>query len=245
MTTFDSLAPFYAAGRIGYSGELYSTLFQYGLHNRLHVLDVGCGTGLASQFLLENGFRVTGVDISQPMLAVAKERFPSGNWTEGCAEELPFDDGTFDAAVSGQTFHHLDRSKALAEIVRVLRPGGIIGIWWKHVVDGDPIGQVRNEISRQFGVEPPAPGLNGGFKEFYGAGLFDPQVRVIPWFVTVPLDDYLNYERSRKNVHEVFGNRTDRYLLEVEGTLRDMLGGATYLPVTYVQYLYTARKPIK
>ena len=245
MTTFDSVAQFYAAGRTGYSNELYSMLFQYGLGQRQHVLDIGCGTGLASRFFIENGFRVTGVDVSVPMLEIAKERFPSAKWVEGSAEALPFEPSTFDAAISGQTFHHVDRKKAIEELLRILRPGGIAGIWWKEIMTGDPVGHLREQIATQMGFEPPVSWLKGGFKEFYASALAEPTLRIVPWHVTMSLDAYMNYERSRTNVRKTFGPKAKTYFEELERRLRDMIGDRpASLPLSYVQYIYMGRKPL-
>jgi ubiquinone/menaquinone biosynthesis C-methylase UbiE len=246
MTTFDTLAEHYDAGRTGYSNELYNALASFGLAPRHHVLDVGCGTGLASRPLIENAFRVTGVDVSPAMLAKARERYPAGTWVEGSAEALPFPPDTFDAAIGAQAFHHVDRAKAIAELVRVLKPGGLVGIWWKVLMDQDPVAQVRARVAQEMGGEPPQSGLKGGFKEFYAAGLQDAALRVIPWHLTVSLDGYLNYERSRKSVRDAFGSRSDRYFAQVESRLREMVGErAGYLALSYVQYLYVARTPAK
>jgi ubiquinone/menaquinone biosynthesis C-methylase UbiE len=244
MTTFDTLAGFYDAGRTGYSNELYNTLASFGLSPRDHVLDVGCGTGLASRPLIENAFRVTGVDVSAPMLAKAREYFPSATWVEGSAEALPFQPATFDAAISAQALHHVDRAKAVAELVRVVKPGGIVGIWWKVLMDQDPVGQLRARVAQEMGFEVPPSGLSGGFKEFYAGALVDPTLRVIPWQLTVSIEEYLNYERSRKSVRDTFGSRSERYFEQLDRRLRQMLGErAASLALSYVQYLYVARTP--
>jgi cyclopropane fatty-acyl-phospholipid synthase-like methyltransferase len=70
------LAGEYAAHRSGYSNELYETIAAFGLRRGATVLDIGCGTGLASGPFIGNGFSVTGVDTSRAMLAKAMERFP-------------------------------------------------------------------------------------------------------------------------------------------------------------------------
>ncbi|HZZ00210.1 MAG TPA: class I SAM-dependent methyltransferase [Candidatus Baltobacteraceae bacterium] len=244
MTTFDSLAGFYDAGRTGYSNELYGMLATFGLSSRHHVLDIACGTGLASGPLIENAVRVTGVDVSVPMLAKARERYPSATWVEGSAEALPFQPRTFDAAIGAQAFHHVDRTKAIAEILRVVKPGGIVGIWWKVLMDQDPVAQLRTRVAQEMGVDVPPSGLKGGFKEFYGSALQEPTLRVIPWHLSMPLDDYLSYERSRKNVRDAFGARSDRYFDELGKRLGEMVGeGPKRLALSYVQYLYLARTP--
>ena len=243
MTTFDILAAHYDAGRTGYSNELYNALGSFGLTPRHHVLDVACGTGLASRTLIENAFRVTGVDLSASMLEKARERYPSATWIEGSAEALPFPPHTFDAAIAAQAFHHVDRTKAIAELVRVLRPGGIVGIWWKVIVGGDPIAELRGRVAREMGIDVPRSGLKGGFKEFYAGGLCEPTLRVMPWLVAVSLEEYLSYERSRKSVRDALGSRSERYFDALERGLRELPGDGTHVALSYVQYLYMARTP--
>ncbi len=95
------------------------------------ILDVGCGTG----FLLERlhravpGVRLAGVDPVPEMLALARRRLPGlaadRLLREAAAERLPFADASFDAVVSASVFHYVRQpGAALAEVRRVLRPGG-------------------------------------------------------------------------------------------------------------------------
>ena len=244
MTTFDPLAEHYDAGRTGYSNDLYNTLLGYGLTPRDHVLDVACGTGLASRPLVENGFRVTGVDVSDAMLAKARAHYPSATWVAGDAEKLPFGQAAFDAAISAQAFHHLDRAKAIAELMRVVRPRGVIAIWWKVLMNEDPVKMLRDAVARELGVDPPVSGLGGGFKEFYAAPLAEHTLRVVPWRVSIPLSEQMEYERSRKNVRDAFGRRADDYFTRLEQRLHESFGaGNPTLPLGYVQFLYLARRP--
>ena len=102
-----------------------------------HVLDVGSGPGLmAVQLAAAVGpeGRVDGVDPSDSMLAIARERQPAPGsaplaFTSGDALAIPFGDGAFDALVSTQVYEYVgDIAGALAEARRVLRPGGRIAI---------------------------------------------------------------------------------------------------------------------
>ena len=72
------------------------------------------------------GFDVegVGVDASTEMIEVARREAPAVEFQVGQAEALPFNDASFDAVVSRLVVHHLDRSRAFAEMQRVLRPGG-------------------------------------------------------------------------------------------------------------------------
>jgi SAM-dependent methyltransferase len=94
---------------------------------RLRVLDVGCGTGRSRRIYQERISRYAGIDLSLSALALARDR-PGGSWwLQADALRLPFQGGTFDLVAFSSVLHHVsDRRAALAEGVRVLRPGGWI-----------------------------------------------------------------------------------------------------------------------
>lgn len=99
------------------------------------VLDVACGTGILSREarkLVGVSGAVVGVDINEGMLAVARRRSPDIEWRQGQAESLPFEEGVFDHVVSqfGLMFFQ-DRSEAISEMLRVLKPGrkGCVAVW--------------------------------------------------------------------------------------------------------------------
>jgi ubiquinone/menaquinone biosynthesis C-methylase UbiE len=90
------------------------------------VLEIGCGTGVITTYLDRSGSRITGIDISEDLLSQAEAK----SWSDrvdfqmGNAEHLHFEDETFDSIVGSSVLHHLDIEKSLAEIRRVLKPGG-------------------------------------------------------------------------------------------------------------------------
>jgi demethylmenaquinone methyltransferase / 2-methoxy-6-polyprenyl-1,4-benzoquinol methylase len=92
-----------------------------------HVLDVATGTGLVAAELLRRGFNVTGVDQSPEMLAGARRRFGDGvELVESSAESLPFADQAFDHLTVTYLLRYVDDpGTTLAELARVVRPGGI------------------------------------------------------------------------------------------------------------------------
>ena len=94
------------------------------------VLDAACGTGdLALADRRAGAVTVTGVDFSQRMLEQARRKAPSLDWVEGDLLALPFGDGEFDAATVGFGVRNVaDLEGALAELRRVLRPGGRLAI---------------------------------------------------------------------------------------------------------------------
>ena len=93
------------------------------------VLDACCGTGDLALAAAHAGGRVTGLDFSEPMLERARRKSSSVEWVRGDLLELPFPDGQFDAATVGFGVRNVaDLDRALAELQRVLRPGGRLGI---------------------------------------------------------------------------------------------------------------------
>jgi demethylmenaquinone methyltransferase/2-methoxy-6-polyprenyl-1,4-benzoquinol methylase len=93
------------------------------------VLDACCGTGDLAIAGARLGGQVTGLDFSERMLERARHKAPELEWVEGDLLALPFDDGSFDAATVGFGVRNVDDlERALAELRRVLRPGGRLGI---------------------------------------------------------------------------------------------------------------------
>lgn len=96
----------------------------------LSVIDVGCGGGLLAEEFAALGCKVTGVDQSVPTLSAARAHAVQGKldirYLRGDAAHLPFDDPQFDVACCCDVLEHVgDVGRVVAEIARVLRPGGV------------------------------------------------------------------------------------------------------------------------
>lgn len=95
------------------------------------VLDVGCGTGLMTAELVRLGVDVSGLDLSPGMLEVARRNLPGVRFEVGSILELPHPDGAFDGVLAWYSTIHVPDdllSTALAELARVLRPGGHLSL---------------------------------------------------------------------------------------------------------------------
>ncbi len=107
-------------------------------------IDIGCGTGNYTIALAELGFEFTGLDPSEAMLTIARQRAPLKEWVNGSAEKLPLPDARFDGALAVLTIHHWqDMKKAFLEINRILKTGSrlvlftslpeqMTGFWLNH-----------------------------------------------------------------------------------------------------------------
>jgi SAM-dependent methyltransferase len=116
----------------------------------MHVLDVATGPGYVVDGARRRGARATGVDFSPAMVDYARERVPGAEFRVGDAEELPFDDVTFDAVVMNFGLMHLGRpGRALREAERVLRPGGRLALTvWAPPEDAVGFGIVLGAVQR-------------------------------------------------------------------------------------------------
>jgi len=133
--SYDDLEPWYEHLYARLHAILRTTLAPARGRPPGRALDVGCGTGFQSAILGEIGYEVHGVDISPGLLKVARRRRPARAWFSlASAEDLPFPAAAFDVVnCCGSTLSFVERpERALAEIGRVLRPGGSLLLECEH-----------------------------------------------------------------------------------------------------------------
>ncbi|RNM15070.1 class I SAM-dependent methyltransferase [Nocardioides pocheonensis] len=133
------------------------------------ALDVGCGPGALTARLVQRlGVdRVAAIDPSAPFVEAARTRFPGLDVRRGSAEDLPFGDGAFDAALAQLVVHFMeDPVRGLAEMARVTRPGGTVAACvWDHGGDRGPLStfwSVVGEIDPDAVDESRLPGAREG-----------------------------------------------------------------------------------
>jgi SAM-dependent methyltransferase len=124
--SFASVAWEYDRGRPGYPAQAIEWALGA---DPLDVLDIGAGTGKLTEAVVAAGHRVTAVEPLAEMRAVLESRVPAARVLEGTAERLPLGDRSVDAVAVGAAFHWFDQRAALAEIARVLRPGGALAVF--------------------------------------------------------------------------------------------------------------------
>ena len=151
------------------------------------ILDLGCGAGVVTEKLLENGYSVTGTDRSLDMLELSRKRmsrFPSERYSfhQGSCESLPFPDAQFDVILCVGVFGYIDDVVgALLEIRRALKPGGMLLISIRNPFNtnyGDPVkavGRAGKNLLSAFRAKPAAPAATPAVAEVAGR---PPQFRV-------------------------------------------------------------------
>lgn len=238
---FDPLADDYAKYRTGYSNDLVQQIVGFGAQPGRAILDVACGTGIATALFAERRCMMTGVDPSEEMLMRARERLPNATFVAGRAEALPFESNAFDGAICAQAFHWFDQPKALAELIRVVKPGGPVAIWWKQLAADIAMRDIRAEAERTSGVEPLPDLMAGGFQAFYAAPFADRALRVIPFTARIRVADWMGYEHSRKRITNALDETAlKRYFDSLQMLLIDKYGSeSAIMDIRYVQYVYT------
>ena len=187
------------AGR-GYEALFVPALFAPWTHHLIRgarvadgqsLLDVACGSGVLTRDVRSRtgpAGRVVGLDPAPGMIAAASEIEPDIEWVSGAAEDLPFEDGTFDCVVSqfGMMFFQ-DKAAACAEMLRVLRPGGrlTIGTWQpigRNPAYQDIVTVLDAEVGREAGDAVRLPFVLGDEDELRGmfaeAGFDDIAIRM-------------------------------------------------------------------
>ena len=133
--SFDSVADVYERSRPGYAADAVDWIASRLPFTR--VLDLAAGTGKLTRQLVAHGADVVAVEPGDAMRAVLERVLPVVRALPGSAEEIPLPGADVDAITVGQAFHWFRTREALAEMHRVLRPGGGIALLWNEWDDED------------------------------------------------------------------------------------------------------------
>jgi SAM-dependent methyltransferase len=152
------------------------------------ALDVGCGTGALAARLAGAGYETVGVDPSEGMLEVLRQRSPRVRAVRGSAESLPFPDDSFDVVLTVAVLHHIadpDRvRRTLAEMVRVAKPSGRVLVW-DHNPRNPYWGNLMARVPQDTGDERliPEDELVEGLRGAGGEILLSEQLGLVPDFI--------------------------------------------------------------
>ncbi len=164
------------------------------------VLDVGCGDGQIGRALFAAGSQVVGVDPTWGQISVARDRLGGPNYACASASKLPIASESCDAALACLVFEHIDDvDTAIAEISRVLKPGGIFAFFLNH-----PLLQTPDSgwIDDHF-VEPPEQYWRIGAYLVEKESIEEVQKGVFIRFVHRPLSRYINALASNSLIVEL------------------------------------------
>ena len=160
-------------------------------------LDIGCGTGVFTELVLDRctPSTVDAVDPSSEQVELARSKPVAGrvDFHVADATKLPFPDGAFDVVAAALVINFIaNRSRAIAEMRRVGRPGGVVaGYVWDYTAGGSPSSPIRDQLSRMGAKAPVMHGADDSRLAavsllFSGAGLKDIVTRTIEVTMTFP-----------------------------------------------------------
>jgi len=154
---FERGAAEYERGRPGYPADALEVLVrELGIERGTRVLDLAAGTGKLTRALVAHGADVIAVEPVRAMREALASALPGVRVLAGTAEQLPLAPAVVDAVTVAQAFHWFDGERALAEIHRVLRPGGRLGLVWNKRDQSDPLQARVSELIEPYRGRAPS-----------------------------------------------------------------------------------------
>jgi SAM-dependent methyltransferase len=203
--------------------ELYDLLRASGIGAGVRVLDLAREGAAAGDPLAQGGAQVTAVDCRQ-------------------AERLPLKAASFDAAIAADVLHLVPQAGALAELRRVVRPRGLVAVWWPILSGECDVLAHRAAAANDLGLVPLADPLAKGFRPFYAAPFAERTLRVVPGVLDTTVAGWLDYERARPEVAAAYGPRASDWNAALEGYLLRAYGAPeAKLRVRVLHYVYLAK----
>ena len=228
--SFAAVADAYDRARPGYPADVADWLVG---PKQSRVLELGAGTGLLTEKLVAAGHEVLATDPLPEMLTHLRRRLPDVPVAVGTAESIPAASRSMDVVVCAESFHWFDHEQALAEIARVLRPGGVLAVVWNFRDEGIPwvrkLGRiVYKEVDERDLVDPLRNSEIFGFVES----------REFSFWQNLGRPELLDLVRSRSHVASMpEAERTE--VLEKVGALYDDYGrGPDGMQLRYLTRCY-------
>jgi SAM-dependent methyltransferase len=233
---FGEAAAAYERGRPEYPAEMVEWLLA---DSPARVVDLGAGTGKLTRALVGRVETVVAVEPDPDMRRVLSELLPGTSLLAGTGEDIPLRDGYADAIVAGQAWHWVDPVRAVPEVARVLRSGGLLGLIWNDRDESDPWIQALSSLLHEYGTSPDA-----GYEPVVGLPFGLLETAELAWTHDVPVAAVIDMITSRSYVIAMAeGPRAE--LVERLRVLADENTNRVtgLVPVPYVTRGYRAARP--
>jgi SAM-dependent methyltransferase len=221
--SFNAAAAQYAANRPAYPPALFDAIEE--LAGRplagARVADVGAGTGIATALLHARGAEVVAVEPGDGMAAQFRRAHPGIPIVRGNGNDLPLATASADLLTYAQAWHWTEPARSVPEALRVLRPGGVLALWWNTTdLDVPWLAAQARRLEHHFGFKREVDRTGNG-----AAALADPTGRLdftrrqVRWSRPVPVDTHL----ANIGSHSMFLVQTEERRAAILGEERDLL----------------------
>ncbi len=179
---FTGRAEAYAKFRPGYPDSLFDWLYtELGFSKDSTIADIGAGTGIFAEYLLQRGSAVYGVEPNADMRRTAEERlagYEKYRSVGASAENTGLEEASVDHVTAAQSFHWFDRDQFRTECRRILKPGGSVTLVWNSRDAENPLARENDVINRKCCAR--YQGFSGGvrtenteqFTDFFRDGVY-------------------------------------------------------------------------
>ena len=250
--SFSQVADAYQQFRPGYPQALYDTLAQWVPPvGECRALDVGCGTGNVTRELAKMYPFVYGIDPSEGMLTQARlvpvDSVNPISWTEGFAEDLPFEDRFFDLVTVAQAFHWFDGDRFLTACKRVLKTGGLVAIFAEGPASGMVYRSSIHKIIRDFREEGRQTETRRGPRKkpdelFVTHGFCDVEKRVIEYDLEWEIEAFVGFMNSMSMMADFNGAERETLNGLFHEKLMELTGGVKTFVEKNVTTLFIGKR---
>lgn len=248
---FDALAEIYDRYRPSYPAEMIEAILELvELNAKSRLLEIGAGSGKATELFVSRGFHTTCIEPGEKLAARGTEKFKGTNLVEyriGRFEELDHFDSEYDLVFSAQAFHWVPRPKGFELVAKALEPEGMMALVWNLYLkngteEDERLSQLCREYSVMFlmdrkGVEQTNADWSNEIRE---CGLFEePQVFEFPWSVEQSYEEFHQFLLTSSGYVGLDDHLRTEFDREAKDIFEDAGGVITQ---EYCCVLYTAKK---
>lgn len=233
--SFGPVAETYDRARPSYPAEAADWLVGQADGDPKRILEVGAGTGKFTELLVAAGHHVVATDPLPEMIGLLKVRVPGAETFVATAEHLPVPSRSVDVVVVAQAFHWFATPTALAELARVLRPGGVLALVWNVRDTGIPWVRKLDAIVEHL---PNRTGSVDALRdcEYFG----EVAEREYRFWQHLRREELFDLVRSRSNVAVLADHERDEVLARVGALYDDYGRGPDGMKLPYLTRCYKA-----
>lgn len=255
--TFDRVAELYDENRPSYPAEIFDDVLAIsGVTADSRLLEIGCGTGHATEVFAARGLAIHGIDLGENMAALARRRL--ADFPRVTIEVTEFEQWTtparYDLIYAATAYHWLEPATRQQKIASLLRPGGWLAVWRnRHIRNGSSDGfldaaqsiysSVAPELALERGQLPGPDEISEIEKEDFAPELFEkPQTRIHFWSRTYNAQEYVDLLNTHSDHQLLAADRRQQLFDQLATLIGTHYGGTVVKEYATVLQMVRLRK---